>query len=124
MKNKSILLITILFCSIIVLLAVSKNHSSNQPSLLMENQEEAEMCLENLLACDSQHAESIKNTFYKSVNQNISSIEEIPSDLKGKLIKVITENGNEYYLKISKTAILREIRKDSPKGEIVYQVVY
>lgn len=124
MKNKIILLITILFSSIIVLLAVSTNHSPNQQSLLMKEQEETEMCLESLLACDSQHAESIKNTFYKSVNQNISSIEEIPSNLKGKLIKVTTENGSEYYLKISKTAILQEIRKNSPKGEIVYQIIY
>lgn len=82
------------------------------------------MNLETVLGCDHPHAEAIENTFRTCVGKEIKSVEIIPSGLKGKLVKVSTVDGEIYFLKISKTCFLWEIRMDSPTGEIVYQVLY
>lgn len=82
------------------------------------------MNLETILGCDSQHAEAIENTFGKCVNKEIRGVELVPSERKGNIVKVLVDDGEIYFLKISSIYFLREIRKDSQSGEIIYQVNY
>lgn len=84
--------------------------------------EEKTMIME-LLDCDEAKAEKIEETFQEVIGKQIDNVEKVPTDKKSYLVKAEAD-GEIYYLKITSTFFLREIRADIEDGEILYQVVY
>ncbi len=82
------------------------------------------MTLEQLLGCDNRKAEKIRDIFEEVVGESIKTMEMVPTDRKGFVVKVASEGGKLYFLKVTERAFLEEIRCDAIDGEIAYQVVY
>lgn len=114
-RNNSIIA---LVCGVIAVLLSVYDSDSGTASLAIEQKKTMEE------AYDVELLKTIETVFFDCTNQKISFIEEISSDLQGTLLKATSDNNEEYYLRISKSSLLQEIRKDSPEGEILYQINY
>ena len=79
--------------------------------------------VETVLSCGEDQAQRIRDIFYKAAGCPLDQVTVVPSELKGTLL--MAQCGNfVYYLKVTSVNRLREIRKDDPKGKVVYQVLY
>lgn len=101
---------------------VDLKKSSKEQEKLDVNKGESDMLID-LLECDEKHVDKIKKIFEKVTEKKIGYVEQIYNDKKSKIIKVEADD-KYYYLEISPTNILEEIRMDDEDGEILYQVNY
>lgn len=82
----------------------------------------AVLALSDLLGCSTDTAESLCNTIEGATEKEIMSFEQIPDEYK-TVLKVVAEDGKEYYVVITKGYFISEIYEDSLDGERIYRAM-
>lgn len=79
--------------------------------------------IEEVLDCGEEKAKQIRDIFQKAVGAPLGPVSAVPRDMKGTLLETRVQD-TVYYLKVSSIFRLREIRRDDPKGKVIYQLLY
>ena len=121
-----VILLLAVIAADLLLSGAGNQQTQEGPAQIMENGGET-MTLEeyimSLLDCTDTQAESIRTTFEKVTGRTIQTLGLVPTDTKSRTVEVLA-GGSTYYMKVSSSGLLREIRQDSQTGKIIYQVVY